>query len=159
MLDMEEYSMHYAITCIGQYISCNKKTYLFIDNKIGVDVIPKIAKLCMDEYNPESIIHINSMIIFAEFIKIKGSSIDIIRDVIIPCIPKCMNIMYPHLARETIRAILAICVRDITLMDYFKTSIYGHDCYFDHLMSRIECETGSCDENTASYARQILKLV
>jgi hypothetical protein len=156
---MEEYSMHYAITCIGQYISCTKKAYLFIDDKIGVDVIPKIAKLCMDEYNPESVILINSMIIFAEFIKIKGSSIDIIRDVIIPCIPKCINIIYPHLARETIRAILAICVRDITLMDYFKKRIDGHDYYFDYLMSRIECETGSRDENIALYAKQILKIV
>jgi hypothetical protein len=158
MLDLDEY-VDYALDCIGSYISYPKKTYLFIDDNVGVNVIPRLAKMCMDEPDPDSSIPIMSMIIFSEFIKINGSSSNIICDAIMPCIPKCMNNISQHLHRETLGVILAICNRDITFMKYFKRPIDGIECYYNHLRTIIMGEKGTRDICTASYATQILNMI
>jgi hypothetical protein len=144
--------IHGALVYIASYVSEQTKNYLFIDG-VGVNAIKSIAKLNSE---PDSIIPIISMMIFAEFIKIKGTSDDIIRDVIMPCIPKCKNNISQHLNRETLGTILAICERDI---NYFKHSIDGISCYYSHLRTIIMGEMGTRDVCAASYAKQILMLM
>jgi hypothetical protein len=158
MLYLYEY-VDYALDCIGSYISCPKKSYLFIDDNVGVNVIKHLAKLCMDAPNPDSTIPIISMMIFAEFIKINGSSYKIIINVIIPCIPKCINNISQHLNRVTLGLILAICNRDIRLMNYFKQPINGIKNYYNHLRTIIMGETGTRDICAASYAKQIITML
>ena len=147
--------VHGALVYIASYVSEQTKNYLFIDG-VGVNAIKSIAKLNSD---PDSIIPIVSMIIFADFIKIKGTSDDIIRDVIMPCIPKCMNNIGQHLNRETLGTILAICERDIKLMNYFKQPIDGIKCYYTHLRTIIMGEMGTRDVCASSYAKQILTIM
>ena len=151
--------VHGALVYIGSYVAEQTKNYLFIDNEVGVNAIKCIAKLCMKESNPDSIIPILSMMIFADFIKIKDTRDDIIRDVIMPCIPKCKNNISQHLNRETLGTILAICNRNITLMNYFKRSTDGIRCYFTHLRNIIIGEMGTRDVCAASYAKQIIKII
>ena len=147
--------VHGALVYIASYVSEQTKNYLFIDG-VGVNAINSIAKLNSD---PDSIIPIVSMIIFADFIKIKGTSDNIIRDVIMPCIPKCKNNISQHLNRETLGTILAICERDNKLMNYFKQPIDGISCYYTHLRTIIMGEMGTRDVCAASYARQIIKFM
>ena len=149
--------VHGALVYIASYVSEQTKNYLFIDG-VGVNSIKSISKLCMNS-NPDSIIPIVSMMIFSEFIKIKGTSDDIICDVIMPCIPKCTNNIGQHLSRETLGTILSICMRDITLMNYFKQPIDGIKCYFTHLRTIIMGEMGTRDVCAAFYAKQILMMM
>ena len=147
--------VHGALVYIASYVCEQTKNYLFIDG-VGVNAIKSIAKL---NSNPDSIIPIVSMMIFADFIKIEGTSDDIIRDVIMPCIPKCMNNIGQHLSRETLGTILSICMRDITLMNYFKQPIDGIKCYYTHLRTIIMGEMGTRDVCAAFYAKQILMMM
>ena len=147
--------IHGALVYIASYVSEQTKNYLFMDG-VGVNAIKSIAKLNSE---PDSIIPIVSMMIFADFIKIKGTSDDIIRDVIMPCIPKCKNNISHHLNRETLGTILAICERDITLMNYFKQPIDGISCYYTHLRNIIIGEMGTRDVCAAFYAKQIVMLM
>jgi hypothetical protein len=149
-------NIDYAVRIVGEYISEPTKTYLFINN-IGIKLVIRVAQLCVDF--PDSIIPINAMLIFKEFIKIKESDDDIIRDVIMLCIPTCINNIGQHLHRETLGTIAAICMRDIRLMDYFKQPINGIGCYLTHLRNIIRDEIRARDLQTASYASQILKLI
>ena len=100
------------------------------------------------------------MLIFTEFINIKGSSEQIIRDVIMPYITISMKVIIQsknqHLIRETLGTILSICKRDITLMDYFKQEIDGYPEYITHLRSIIKCEIESRDVFTALFLNQII---
>jgi hypothetical protein len=113
-----------GLTLIGQYISDQSKHYLFINDNFGVKIIKEIGALCMSEYYQTINIPIFSMLIFTEFINIKGSSEIMIHDVILPCIPNCMkNISQSksqHLIRVTLGTISSICERNITFMEYFK---------------------------------------
>ena len=149
-------NIDYAVRLVGEYISEPTKSYLFIDN-IGIKLVIKIAQLCVDY--PDSIIPINAMLIFKEFIKIKESDDDIIRDVIMLCIPTCINNIGQHLHRETLGTIAAICMRDIRLMDYFKRPIDGIENYYTHLRNIIKDETRARDVRIALYSTQILKLL
>ena len=150
--------IHGALVYIASYAAEQTKHYLFINDEVGVNAIKSIAKLCINS-DPDSIIPIVAMMIFSEFIKIKETSDDIIRDVIMPCIPKCKNNISQHLNRETLGAILAICNRDIKLMDYFKQPIDGIQCYFTHLRTIIMGEMRTRDVCAASYAIQILSIL
>jgi len=147
--------IHGALVYIASYVSEQTKNYLFIDG-VGVNAIKSIAKLNSE---PDSIIPIISMMIFADFIKIKETSDVIIRDVIMPCIPKCKNNISQHLNRETLGTILAICERDIKLMDYFKQPVDGIKCYYTHLRTIIMGEMGTRDVCAAFYAKQIVMLM
>ncbi len=150
-------NIDYAVRFIGEYISEPTKAYIFINDNIGIKLVIKIAQLCV-EY-PDSIIPINAMLIFKEFIKIKESDDDIIRNVIMLCIPTCMNNIGQHLHRETLGTIAAICMRDIRLMDYFKQPIDGIQCYHTHLRTIIRDEIRARDFRTSTYAKQILMLI
>lgn len=150
--------IHGALVYIASYVSEQTKNYLFIYG-VGVNAIKSIAKLCMTESNPDSIIPIVAMMIFSEFIKIKETSDDIICDVIMPCIPKCMNNIGQHLSRETLGTILSICMRDIRLMNYFKQPIDGIKCYYTHLRNIIMGEIRTRDVCAAFYAKQILMMM
>jgi hypothetical protein len=150
--------VHGALVYIGSYVAEKTKNYLFIDDGVGVNSIKCIAKLCMNS-DPDSIIPIVSMMIFSEFIKINGSSYAIIIDVIIPCIPKCINNISQHLNRETLGLILSICNRDIRLMNYFKQTIDGIQNYYTHLRTIIMGEMRTRDVCAASYATQILRIL
>ena len=149
-------NIDYAVRLVGEYISEPTKSYLFINN-IGIKLVIRVAQLCVDF--PNSIIPINAMLIFKEFIKIKESDDDIIHNVIMLCIPTCMNNIGQHLHRETLGVIAAICMRDIRLMDHFKQPINGIECYLTHLRNIIRDEIRARDVQTASYASQILKLI
>jgi hypothetical protein len=156
-------TIHYGLGCIGSYISEPKKTYLFVDN-VGVNVFEHLSKLCIQYSDTESkydtIIPISCMMIFAEFIKIKGSNYIIIRDLIMPCILKCINNknQNQHLIRVTLGVIHDICLRYVTYsVDYFKKK--ENPFYIDNLRSIIETNLYSRDECTSSYATQILKFL
>lgn len=153
-------TIHYGIRCIGSYISNPKKTYLFIDN-VGVNVFKHLSKLCIQYSDTESkydtIIPISCMMIFAEFIKIKGSNYIIIRDLIMPCILKCINNTNQHLIRVTLGVTHAICLRYVTRIDYFKKK--ENPFYIDNLQSIIETNIYSRDERISYYANQILKFL
>ena len=157
LLDSNSSNIDYAVRIVGEYISEPTKTYLFIDNNIGIKLVIRVAQLCVDF--PDSIIPINAMMIFTEFIKIKESDDNIIRDVIMLCIPTCMNNIGQHLRRETLGTIAAICMRDIRLMDYFKQTIDGIENYYTHLRNIIKDETRARDVRIALYSTQILKLL
>ena len=164
LIDLNESSetmIQEGLTSIGQYIADPAKHYLFINDSFGVKLIKEIGALCLTDYYQTTNIHIFSMLIFTEFINIKGSSEQIIRDVIMPYITISMKIISQsnHLKRETLRTILSICKRDITLMDYFKQDIDGHPNYITHLRSIIKCEMGARDICTALYAAQILEMI
>ena len=166
LIDLNESSssmIHQGLTSIGQYIADPAKNYLFINDSFGVKLIKEIGALCMTDYFQTINIHIYSMLIFTEFINIKGSSEQIIRDVIMPYITISMKVINQsksqHLTRETLGTILSICKRDITLMDYFKQEIDGHPEYITHLRSIIKCEMESRDKCTALYANQILEMI
>jgi hypothetical protein len=153
--------IYQGLTSIGQYISDPSKHYLFINDSIGVKLIKEIGALCLTDYYQSTNIHIFSMLIFTEFINIKGSSEQIIRDVITPYITISMKVINQsksqHLIRETLGTILSICKRDITLMDYFKQEIDDHPEYITHLRSIIT--SVSRDKCTALYANQILEMI
>lgn len=150
-------NIDYAVRLIGEYISEPTKSYLFINDNVGIKLVIRVAQLCVDF--PDSIIPINAMLIFKEFIKIKESDDDIIRDVIMLCIPTCMNNIGQHLHRETLGTIAAICMRDIRLMDYFKKPIDGIHNYHTHLRNIIRDEVRARDTQTASYVKQILMFI
>ena len=156
LLDESASNIDYAVRIVGEYISEPTKTYLFIDN-IGIKLVIRVAQLCVEF--PDSIIPINAMMIFTEFIKIKESDDNIIRDVIMLCIPTCMNNIGQHLRRETLGTIAAICIRDIRLMDYFKQTIDGIENYYTHLRNIIKDENRARDVRIALYATQILNLI
>jgi hypothetical protein len=101
------------------------------------------------------------MLIFTEFINIKGSSNEIIRDIIMPSITNCMEHtkQSKHLNRVTLGAILAICKRDITIIDYFKQTIGEYPYYITHLCYIIKCEIESSDKCSALYASEIFKII
>jgi hypothetical protein len=157
LLDSNSSNIDYAVRIVGEYISEPTKTYLFIDNNIGIKLVIRVAQLCVDF--PDSIIPINAIMIFTEFIKIKESDDNIIRDVIMLCIPTCMNNIGQHLRRETLGTIAAICIRDIRLMDYFKQTIDGIENYYTHLRNIIKDENRARDVRIALYATQILNLI
>ena len=157
LLDESASNIDYAVRLIGEYISEPTKAYLFINDNIGIKLVIRIAQLCVDY--PDSIIPINAMLIFTEFIKIKETDDDIIRDVIMLCIPTCMNNIGQHLRRETLGTIAAICMRDIRLMDYFKQPIDGIENYYTHLRNIIRDETRARDVRIALYASQILMMI
>ncbi len=150
-------NIDYSVRLVGEYISEQTKSYLFINDNIGIKLVIRVAQLCVDF--PDSIIPINAMLIFKEFIKIKESDDDIIRNVIMLCIPTCMTNIGQHLHRETLGTIAAICMRDIRLMDYFKQPIDGISCYYTHLKTIIRDEVRARDFKTAKYATQILMLI
>ena len=156
LLDSNSSNIDYAVRIVGEYISEPTKTYLFIDN-IGIKLVIRVAQLCVEF--PDSIIPINAMMIFTEFIKIKESDDNIIRDVIMLCIPTCMNNIGQHLRRETLGTIAAICIRDIRLMDYFNQTIDGIENYYTHLRNIIKDEKRARDVRIALYATQILNLI
>ena len=163
-LNKSSSSMIYqGLTSIGQYIADPAKHYLFINDSFGVKLLKEIGALCLTDYYQTINIHIFSMLIFTEFINIKGTSEQIIRDVIMPYITISMKVINQsksqHLTRETLGTILSICKRDITLMDYFKQEIDGHPEYITHLRSIIKCEMESRDKCTALYANQILEMI
>lgn len=166
LIDLKKASspmIYQGLTLIGQYISEPSKHYLFINDNVGVKLMKEIGALCMSDYCQTTNIPIFSMLIFTEFINIKGSSETIIHDIILPCIPNCMkNISQSkshHITRVTLGTILSICKRDITLMDYFKQEIDGHPDYITHLRSIIKCEMESRDICTALYANQLLEML
>ena len=150
-------NIDYAVRFIGEYISEPTKSYLFINDNVGIKLVIRVAQLCVDF--PDSIIPINAMMIFTKFIKINESDDNIIRDVTMLCIPTCMNNIGQHLHRETLGTIAAICMRDIRLMDYFKQPINGIQCYHTHLRNIIRDEVRARDARAASYAKQILMLL
>lgn len=148
-----------SLTVIGQYISDPSKNYLFINDNYGVKLLKEIGVVCMSDCFQNTNIHILSMLIFTEFINIKETSDEIIRDVIMCCIPNFMKNTSQHLNRVTLGTILAICNRDIKLIDYFKKTIHGNPCYITHLQSIIKCEMDARDICTALYAKQILNML
>jgi len=163
-LNKSSSSMIYqGLTSIGQYIADPAKHYLFINDSVGVKLIKEIGALCLTDYYQSTHIHIYSMLIFTEFINIKGSSEQIIRYVIMPYITISMKFINQsksqHLIRETLGTILSICKRDITLMDYFKQEIDDHPEYITHLRSIIKCEMEARDICTSLYADQILEMI
>jgi hypothetical protein len=157
LLNESASNIDYAVRLIGEYISEPTKAYLFINDNIGIKLVIRVAQLCV-EY-PDSIIPINAMLIFKEFINIKETDDDIIRDVIMVCIPTCINNIGQHLHRETLGTIAAICMRNIRLMDYFKKPINGIQCYYTHLQTIIRDEVRARDVLTAIYATQILMFI
>jgi hypothetical protein len=148
-----------GLTLIGQYISDPSKNYLFINDNYGVKLMKEIGVVCMSDCFQITNIPILSMLIFTEFINIKESSNEIIRDIILHYIPNFMKNTCQHLNRVTLGTILAICKRDITFMDYFKQTIHGVPCYITHLRSIIKCEIESRDICSALYAKKILNML
>ena len=123
-----------ALQILGLCISNPQKQHLFID--YGANLIPVLFELDMELTV--------CMMIFAEFIRIKGSNMEIIHNLI----PKVkLNNPCPHYTRETLGVILALCQRD-TLFKY-KMLL---------MRDEIALETRNKDVVTSNYAIEILSL-
>jgi hypothetical protein len=125
-----------ALQTLGMCISNPQKKYIFLD--YGAKLIPALFEL---DANPVC------MMIFAEFIKIKGSNMDLIHTLL----PKIkLNDKYkdPHYTREMLGVILAFCQKGT----FFKIS-------FLSMRGQIALETRNRDKVASGYAINILSLL
>jgi hypothetical protein len=136
VLDMihQKKDVDFALQILGMCILNPQKQYIFLD--YGANLIPALFEL-----NTNLTV---CMMIFAEFIKIKGSNMDLIHTLI----PKVkLNNPCPHYTRETLGVILALCQRD-TLFKYQMLL----------MRDEIALETRKKDVVASNYAIEILSL-
>ena len=117
-----------AFMLIGMFISNDQKKYLFLD--YGIQLIFAISRL---ELTPVS------LMIFAEFIYIPTSNMDIVHYLI----PLLHFTIDQHYTRETMRVLHAICLRDPSLVPF---------------LNLIESETKTRDKTISTLATEIMKL-